>query len=411
LLQPRRLATLPPRPYGNREGAAVPLQGFMLLWIAFAVLTAAVLVAVLAPLVRPQREPEPEAAASADLGALAVYRHQLDEVEAERARGVIEAAEADAARLEISRRLLASAARREQAGSAPAPPRALLESRHATLALVTAVLLPLAAAGLYLLNGAPGLALAEMAAARDRAVIADLVAKVEARLRAAPDDGRGWQVIAPVYLKLGRFREAADAYAKAARLQGETVALLAGLAEASVLAAGGRVTPEARAAYGKILKLEPGRVEPRFWLAMAKEQDGRLADALADYKALLAEAAPGAAYRPPLTQRIRAVSARIAAGKDAPPAGPTADDVAAAAKLAPEERARMIAQMVDGLAVRLKSNGRDLPGWLRLMRAYAVLDRKDDARAALAEARRNFAGDADALAQLAALAASLGLGS
>ena len=68
--------------------------------------------------------------------------------------------------------------------------------------------------------------------------------------------------------------------------------------------------------------------------------------------------------------------------------------MAAAAKLDPEQRSQMIAQMVDGLAQRLKSNGRDLPGWLRLLNAYAVLDRKDDARAALAEARRNFDGDA-----------------
>ena len=92
-------------------------------------------------------------------------------------------------------------------------------------------------------------------------------------------------MIAPVYLKLGRFRDAADAYANAARLKGETAALLAGLAEASILASDGVVTEEARTAYEKILKLEPERIEPRFWLALAKEQDGRLAEALADYQA------------------------------------------------------------------------------------------------------------------------------
>jgi cytochrome c-type biogenesis protein CcmH len=71
----------------------------------------------------------------------------------------------------------------------------------------------------------------------------------------------------------------------------------------------------------------------------------------------------------------------------------------------------MIAQMVDGLAQRLKSNGRDLRGWLRLLNAYAVLDRRDDARAALAEARRNFDGDPGALAELSKVASKLGLGS
>jgi cytochrome c-type biogenesis protein CcmH len=71
----------------------------------------------------------------------------------------------------------------------------------------------------------------------------------------------------------------------------------------------------------------------------------------------------------------------------------------------------MIAQMVDGLAQRLKRDGRDLAGWLRLVKAYAVLGRKEDAVGALADARKSFGGDDKALAELAALAKSLGLGS
>ena len=126
---------------------------------------------------------------------------------------------------------------------------------------------------------------------------------------------------------------------------------------------------------------------------MAKEQDGNLADALADYKALLAEApADAATWREPLKMRIEEVSpvSPAQASPRPPTLAPPPADMAAAAKLAPEQHSQMIAQMVDGLAQRLKRNGRDLPGWLRLLNAYAVLDRKDDARAALAEARRNF---------------------
>jgi len=381
----------------------------MLLWIAFALLTAAVLAAVLAPLARPA-DPE-EADRSVELGTLAVYRHQLAEIEAERARGLIGAPEAEAARLEISRRLLANAARSERAE--PHAARALLESRHASIALATAIAVPLLALGLYLTHGSPGMPSSPFAArtdaAKDQAKLAGMIAEVEDRLRKAPEDGRGWEVIAPVYLKLGRFREAANAYANAARLQGETVKLLAGLAEASVLASDGLVTEQARAAYDKILKLEPRRVEARFWLAMAKEQDGRIAEALADYAALLKEAPPEAAYRPPLEMRIKEVTARMAAAVAAKP--PTAADIEAAAKLSPEQRAQMITAMVEGLAQRLKSNGKDLEGWQRLLNAYTVLGRKDDARAALAEARRNFDGDARALSDLSQLAATLGLGS
>ena len=67
--------------------------------------------------------------------------------------------------------------------------------------------------------------------------------------------------------------------------------------------------------------------------------------------------------------------------------------------------------MVDGLAERLKRDGNDLAGWLRLVNAYAVLNRKDDARAALAQARQHFPADEKALGALSALAKNLGLGS
>jgi cytochrome c-type biogenesis protein CcmH len=385
----------------------------MLLWIAFALMTAAVLAAVLAPLARAARPGEGEP--QAESGTLAVYRHQLQEVDAEAARGVLGTAEARDAKVEISRRMLASAARAESSNVPSQQQRALLEIRHANIALVTSVVVPLLAIGLYLLHGSPGMPSSPFAArtdaAKEQAAILTLVSQVEARLRQNPEQGKGWEVLAPVYLKLGRFRDAANAYANAARLSGDTAALLAGRAEAAMLASDGIVTEEARTAYEKILKLEPGKVEPRFWLAMAKEQDGKLADALADYKALLAEAPADAPYRQPLDMRVQEVSARIAAIAGGAPVGPSEADMAAASKLTPQQRTQMIAQMVEGLAQRLKANGRDLPGWQRLVKAYSVLDRKDDARAALAEARRNFKGDAGALAELSKLAASLGLGS
>jgi cytochrome c-type biogenesis protein CcmH len=378
----------------------------MLLWIAFALLTAAVLATVLAPLGRPARSEEEEG--SAEAGTLAVYRDQLVEIDAERARGLIGAAEAEAARREVSRRLLKSAA-------GPAEPYAggaVPQRPHARVALVTAVAVPLLALGLYLAHGSPGMP-ASPFAARDEATLeqaklARMIAEVEAHLGKDPQDGKGWEVVAPVYLKLGRFRDATNAYANAVRLQGETVKLLAGLATASVLASDGIVTEQARAAYEKVLKIEPDRVEARFWLAIAKEQDGHLAEALKDYRILLKEAPPEAAYRAPLGQRIAEVSRRMATAAE--PAGPTEADIEAAARLGPEQRSQMIAAMVERLARRLEDNGKDLSGWLRLVNAYAVLGRKDDARAALAEARRNFDGDAGALSELSQLAATLGLG-
>ena len=381
----------------------------MLLWIAFAVMTAAVLAAVLMPLARPAR---PQSSAAS--GALAVYRHQLEEIEAERARGLVDDKEAAAAKNEVSRRLLASADEIDRAAGGSG---AIPESRRAMVLLATAAFVPLLTLAFYLSHGSPGLPSFPVAERGQlplgQAQIGDLIAKVEARLREHPEDGEGWDVIAPVYYKLGRFGDAANAYARAARLKGETVRRLAGFAESAVFAADGIVTEQARAAYEKILKLEPGRVEPRFWLALAKEQDGKLADALADYKGLLAEAPTGVPWRAAVEGRVAEVSRRLAGAEKVDPRGPgpTAEDVAAAEKLSPDDRAKMIAQMVDGLAERLKRDGRDLAGWQRLINAYAVLGREQEARKALAEARSKFPADETALAALAALAKSLGLGS
>jgi cytochrome c-type biogenesis protein CcmH len=376
----------------------------MLLWMLLAMMTAAVLAAVLAPLVRPAVGGDQRRAAT-----IAVYRNQLEELDADRARGLIDATEADAAKIEISRRLLAGASEPRSATA-----HSFSRSNRPT-AVAAAVGVALLSISVYLGYGSPGMpafpAAAHQQKGLDEAGIAELVARVEARLRQHPSDAEGWEVVAPVYFKLGRYREAATAYARALELNGESAKRLAGFAEAGMLANDGIVNEDSRRAWEKVLAREPGRIEARFWLAVAKEQDGKLEEALGDYAALLSAAAAAVPWRRAVTERIDEVKRRLATvGKSAPP-GPTAADVAAAQALSPEERGRMIAGMVEGLAQRLKQNGNDLPGWRRLLNAYVVLDRKDDARDALAEARRNFAGDERALGELKALAAGLGLGS
>src|SRR5262249_48148939 len=160
--------------------------------------------------------------------------------------------------------------------------------------------------------------------ASDRAPIGELIAKVEARLREEPEDGEGWDVIAPIYLRLGRFAEAADAFARAARLKGETLRRLSGLAEASVAANDGRGVEAARQACQKSLAIEPGHIEARFFLALAKEQEGQRDAALAEYNALLAEAPPDAPWRNALAQRIAQMNASEAPTRQ-PLQGPSAE--------------------------------------------------------------------------------------
>jgi cytochrome c-type biogenesis protein CcmH len=390
----------------------------MLLWVVFAVMSAGVVVMLLHPLLARRDD------AAASVGAAtAVYRDQLAEVEAEANRGLIGAEEAESARREISRRIIASAPTESdrpsepaQAGSDSEAPRRL----RTRIAAATGLLLPLMALAVYLQTGSPGIPSqsieARRAAPAADSEMAKLISAVETRLKEHPDDGRGWDVIAPVYLRLGRYAEAAQAYAHAARLLGENARRLSGLAEAIMLRDNGRVGDEARNALKQLLKLEPGHVQARFWLAFAKEQDGQFAEAVADYEKLMAEAPSGAEWRPALEQRIAAARTALgqasSAATDAGDAGkgPTAADIAAAARLSPNDRQAMIDGMVSGLAARLEKDGRDLDGWRKLIRALTVLGRKDEAVAALGRARKSLAGEPQALAALSDLAKSLGLG-
>jgi cytochrome c-type biogenesis protein CcmH len=286
----------------------------MALWIAFAVLTAAVLAAVLRPLMRnTAHEPAGDP-------AVAVYRHQLEELQAEQRRGLLDERQAAAAWIEVSRRLLAAAEKTTGAGARRL--HGLSSSTLTKVLVASAALVPMVSIGLYLAHGSPDLPsrpFAQRAAVPlEQAPLAELIARVEARLAAHPDDGQGWDVIAPVYLRLGRFADAAEAYARAADLLGETAKRLSGFANATVLANNGIVTEDARRAYEKVLALEPGQVEARFWLALAKEQDGRLAEALADYRELLKASAPGAPLQAALSERIDALSRRVGGASPSP---------------------------------------------------------------------------------------------
>jgi cytochrome c-type biogenesis protein CcmH len=384
-------------------------------------MVAAVVLAVTWPLSRRRVLSQSSDAADVD-----VYSRDLKEIEEDRARGLLSEEEAAAVRVEVSRRLLARVSAAAQSVPNVAP--ALAARRDALVFYGVALLVPVFAMGLYLGLGSPSLPdqphQARVARSSEKAGIAELVAKVEERLRAHPEDGQGWEVVAPVYARLKRFQDAAQAYRNAARLLGPSPRRLAGLGEALALAKDGVVPEEARQAFQEAQKLEPGLATPRFWLALAREQDGDAAGALAEFRALLGETPAGSPWRGVLEERISALGGSTGGKSDAAvgqtqpnggvaatSAGPGAGDIAAAEKLSPAEREAMITRMVDGLAERLKADGKNLEGWERLMRSYVVLGRKDDARKALADARRALANDAGALASLEAIAAKLGLGS
>ena len=383
----------------------------MLLWAIFAVLTAVVLYALLRPLASGGGNEGSRAAFNAT-----VYRDQLGEVKSDRERGLIGEGDAEAARIEIARRLLAADE------ETPADLGSSTQSALRALAVALAVLLPLAALSLYLIYGSPRLPdqplVARLQDPASNKNLDVLVARVEARLREHPEEGEGWEVIAPVYMGWRRYTDAAEAYRQSIRLLGESPKRLASYGQALVLANNGVVTEEARKALERALALDPKLIEPRLVLIIAKEQDGQLAAAIEDWRAMLASAPADAPWRKLVEQRLAEDEAKlagkpVAAKPDGVPAagpkGPSPDDVAAAQSMSPADRQAMIETMVQGLANRLDQKGDDLAGWLKLVRAYTVLDRKDDALKALEKAKTQFSGNEGALRELDALAAELGL--
>jgi cytochrome c-type biogenesis protein CcmH len=367
----------------------------MMLWLVMALMTAAAIFSVLWPLAR--RKP---LRAGSDV---AVYRDQLDEIERDRASGLIAEREAEAARVEVARRLIAAA------DASAAAPAAGARFRRRAVALCALVLLPLGAAGLYLTLGSHGLPGQPQAARRgqppEQRSIAELVGRVEAHLEANPEDGRGWEVLAPVYMRLGRFDDAVKARRNVLRLLGANAEREADLGEALTGAANGIVTAEARQAFQRAVSLDAQDVRARYFLGLAAEQDGRPQEAAEAWRKLLAGAPADAAWLGLVRQSL----ARVDPDAAKSPPGPNLEDVEAASQLTPEQRVAMVRGMVDRLAERLKQDGSDVEGWLRLVRAYMVLGDKDKARAAGQDARRALASDPDKLRRMDELIKALAI--
>jgi len=362
----------------------------MTLWVILSLMTAMALAAVIWPLARGRSL----RAASSDL---AVYRDQLEEIERDRADGRIGHDEFEAARVEVSRRLLAAANAAEPVAAEPATGG---RRRIAALVATAMAAIPLLAAPLfYTMLGSPDVP-GQPIASRDPGEaqansIAALIAKIEAHLEEEPKDGRGWEVVAPVYMKLERYDDAVKARRNALNLLGDTADREVDLGEALTAAANGVVTAEAKAAFDRAIEIEGTHFKAMFYLGLAAQQDGKAAEAARIWRDLIAKAPAEA----PWLSVVRQSLARVE-GPGATAPGPRPEDVAAAGEMTPAAQNQMIRGMVERLAVRLHEDGSDVEGWLRLLRAYMVLGERDKAKAAAGEARGALAREPEKLKQL-----------
>ncbi|PNE10308.1 MAG: c-type cytochrome biogenesis protein CcmI [Beijerinckiaceae bacterium] len=363
-----------------------------MVWLIFAVLSAAAVISVLWPLAK-----TPRGVARREIG-IAIYKAQLAEIERDEAQRLVAPEDAQGAKAEAARRLIAA-----DAANAPLPAASKTRARLASAGVL--IFVPVLALSLYATIGHPDMPDAPLAARLDaspaRMDLAAAIAKIEAHLAQHPDDGRGYEVLAPVYLRLGRAGDAVSAARAALRLLGETPARHALYGEALVAAANGVVTAESKQSFEAAAARDPSAAEPRFFLGLAAEQEGDIARARDIWGKLAAEAPRDMPWAQALRERLAALGA-----------GPETTQEGLAAKIeALPEAGQMTAirGMVEGLAARLAQNGQDVEGWLRLVRSYTVLQEPNKARSALIDAKRSLAGDPSAIARIEALARELGL--
>jgi cytochrome c-type biogenesis protein CcmH len=375
----------------------------MLLWIALAAMTGLAALVLLWPLARRGSGLTPQAS------DIAIYKDQLAEIDRDLDRGLIARGEAQAAKVEVSRRLI-EADETAQAAADRKPVASTETSRRRLAAAAILVAVPLLSLGLYSYLGSPNdpdqPLLARLTDVPDNATLDELVARAEAKLAANPGDGAGWDLMAQIYIKQGRYEDAKQAYANAIRLLGPTAERQANFGVAMVAAANGMVTSDAKAAFESVLKLDPKEFRANYFLGIAKEQDGDKQGAVAAWQALM-QANPEASDF--LGKEIARVNGVAPPAPQAQAPGPSQDDVAAAQAMTPQERGKMIQGMVSNLSARLRSQGGTAEEWMRLVKAYSVLKQPDDARTALADARKAMASSPDALKQFDDLSKALGL--
>jgi cytochrome c-type biogenesis protein CcmH len=361
-----------------------------MLWLGLLVLTIGAMAAIVVPLLRSRGTPAPPREAF----DRAVYRDQLAELARDVERGTLDGAQAEAARLEVERRLLAT----DRPGAVPASSGAVSPTPvDGVTAVALASAVAAGALALYLALGSPNLRDQPLASRQEDArpqqahAAGDIAASVDAlaaRLKEKPGDARGWLLLARSQASLQRWQDSAASYQRAMTLTDAPEAS-AGYGEMLVMAADGMVTPAARDAFAAALTRDPANAPARFYLALGDAQEGKASEAIAAWTKLVDEAPSGAPWLPMVRQHMEetARQAGIALPPDHAaagpmPAGPSAADVEAAQAMTPEARQAMIHAMVDRLAAQLEANPNDEEGWLRLARAYAVLGDADKARAA-----------------------------
>lgn len=313
-----------------------------------------------------------------------LYQTRISEIENDHANGRLDEASVEVAKVEAARLLINSKTVHANGKTATANSNRLL--------LVSNVaLLPLLCLGVYLYTGSPPQLSTPQISAVDLSEqsLDQLLETAEQRLKASPDDVRGWRVVAPVYVRANRLDDAIVAYQNVLRIEGPSTEVLSAMAEVMVAKSDGTVGRNALQLFQQAVSLDERNSTANFFIGLFALQNGNREEARSVWQAMIDSATGDEDWIEVMQQRV----ARL----DEPAASPQISDQPAITL--PEsvsgEQREMIEGMVSGLAERLGDDPSDKQGWARLVRAYMVLGKRDDAVAAIDRAAQSHSDDAE----------------
>ncbi len=269
----------------------------MTFWLLMVMLCSAVAVIISVPLIR--RFDAPLASGQ----EAAFYQDQINEVDRDLAAGMIAPSDAATAKLEINRRLVSA--------SKPMPNLQPISNRWRTIALVaTAAWVIVGGTYLYGVLGRPplGQQAPAPADASTAAMIDGMVAKLQAKLEANPNDVQGWRMMGLAQMNLQHFEKSLAAYEKAIALEPDNIDTQSRYVEALVQQAQGTVTPKARDVIASVLAKQPKDLRARYYQAIGQEQAGDKAGALVKWQSLLADAPADAPWLDTVKEHVTTLS-------------------------------------------------------------------------------------------------------
>jgi len=362
---------------------------------------------------------------------LAVYRDQLSEIDRDIERGVLSAEQADAARTEVQRRILAADQRIKKQQPADTIQQTSANKPIRAIAAGFIVLFIAGGFGLYLDLGNPtmpdrpitsrtdeinAVRMAQTADEDRQSVLNRAVSDLSQRLLENPDDLRAWELLGASLMALGRPEEAQTAFLETVKRSGRDGDYLAMYAESLIRSNNGQINTTARGVLREAEKTDSTDPRIQFYLGLADAQEGNVGAAVDRWIALANGAPADAPWLPMVVGRINEaavaqgidIEGRLNLAENTSP-GPSQEDIAAAQEMTPEEQQQMIMSMVNGLAERLEAEPNNPDGWARLMQAYMVLGREDDAKAAFEKASTVFADQPELIARFDSLAQEIGI--